>query len=178
MTHKILRSQAGLTVAEMMVTVLIFAFLSTGLFIFMHMLERQNTETQVKTKLMNEGRRALDKIVWGTRTGAAAQRYGVWEATAVALVNPSTLQFTDANGQVHTVRQNALKLESQMGVDPWKTLLDLNGNAADDPGSNTLALSFTAPQNDLLELQLVLGQRVRGRWTYVSLDTKVHLRNL
>ncbi len=177
MKLKLLKDKAGLTLAEMMVTILIFSFLSAGLLIFTSMMQNMNSRQGVDVKLVNEARRALDKIIWGPRD-AAAVRNGIWEAQTITLVSPTDLQYTDTSNVLHEVRLNGLKIESRAGNNAWTTLLDLNGATADSAGDNTLALTFLTPQPNLVEVRLVLGQRVRGRWENASLATKVFIRNL
>lgn len=177
---KRVQGRAGFTLVEMMWAFSFAMLMTVALLIFVVMFRRLEYEYGTTVKLANQSRIILEKMIWSTRSQAQANREGIWEAQNFTVVSPTQLQYTDINGTVHTLRQNGLKIETRFGNNgAWVTLFDANGAAIDDPGSYATTLNFQQVPNlnDVVQIRLVLGQRVVGRWYYASLSTQIFTRN-
>lgn len=160
-----------------MITIGIVMFMTAGLLMFTTLFKQLQYEYGMTVKLTNDGRILLNKMVWGTRAQAQANREGIWEARTFQIVSPVQLLYTDTSGATHEVRRNGLKVETRLDGGPWMTLYDANGAAVDDPTSYFLSLDFSQLLNDVIQIRMVLGQRMVGRWYYASLATQVFTRN-
>ncbi len=159
-----------------MITIVIITFMTAGLLVFTTMMQRMQYEFGTSIRLSNEARAAMEKIVWGTRAaGGAPDRHGIWEAQAYNVVSPTEFSYTDMLGAVHGIRLNGLKVETRANpLAAWVPVLDLQG----DPTKDSLALDFTETRPNVVQIRLVLGERVVGRWQYASLSTQVDVRNV
>lgn len=158
-----------------MISVIIITFMTAGLLVFTSMIQKMQYEYGTSIRLSNQARMAMEKIIWGTHVAATPDRHGIWEAQAYDIVSPTQFTYTDMNGAVHGIRLNGLKVETQAAAGlPWVSVLDLKGDATKD----SLALNFTETRPNVVQIRMVLGERVIGRWQYASLSTQVDVRNV
>lgn len=176
---KVLRSRAGMTLLEMMFAVLLSTMICAALWGVTLFLERLRAQDEVRIGITNQARLTMERMQWGVKTqnDPDGQRDGIREAASfVVQDNGTRLSFTDPDGTTRQVRLNGNSVEyTEPGLAPdWETLY------APDPGDDALTtLKFSVSNNsaDVVQIDLVIGKRVRERWFYASLRSKVLARN-
>jgi Tfp pilus assembly protein PilV len=177
--RRLINSQKGLTVTELLVAVTFSLFLTMGVYAFSSFMNNAQYEYQSNVELTNDARQIVDRLVWGQKLTTSANRRGIAEAVTGTIVSPTQFSYNDVNGTVHTVRLNNGNIEYQRGTgQTWNTLLDPNGALAYDPSKYTTSISFTQPAtaNSVL-LKVSVGKSILGRWYYGSASTEVFYRN-
>ncbi len=167
-----------MTLIELMTVSVISAFLVMGLVGSVLLTNTAHYEYKTQIKLNNDARKAVDRMVWGRRDAGAANRRGISEAVS-AVVNPAQIDYTDINAVVHSFRQNGGNIQYRNGAaGAWQTVFQHDPNAAFDATQQSTNLSFTQNNPNAVQINLVLGQRVQGRWHYASFSTQVAFRNV
>lgn len=175
---KRLRNDKGFTIAEVLVGSTLFLLLSGGLFMFVSAFDVMRYEFQTKLAMTNNARITLSRMIAGSQVGAVSNRQGMWEAVSFTIVAADDFRYTDTNGVTHEIRQNGLNIERSDNGGAWVTLHDPNGSAADDLTRYSTSLEFIqAPEPNVVQIQLNLGERNAGRWHNVSVTTNVAFRN-
>lgn len=154
--------------------------LTSGLFAFASFFTNAQYEYQSHVELTNDARIVLEKMVWGDKLAAQANRRGIAEAATGVITSLSQFDYTDRDGQAHTIRLNAGNVEYRYGAaGTWRTLLDPNGASLSfDPSRYTMSLQFTQPLNpNSVNVRVVVGKRILQKWYYGSASTQVFYRN-
>lgn len=171
-------SQSGMTLIEMTAGIGIFFVLCSGMFSFNYQFDKMRYEFQINLQLTNHMRSVIEEIIWGPRPDTTVERRGVWTANALTINSPTQITYTDTSGVAHGIRQNGQNIEYQRGTNPWITVYDANGASADDPSRYSTSLIFSpTAQPTVVQIRLVLGQKMYGRWYYASMSTNVDYRN-
>lgn len=167
-----------MTLVELIFAIAIFFILSIGIFAFNYQFEKMRYEFQTNGKLTNQTRSVMEEIVWGIRPDESVERRGVWTANGLTITSATQIAYTDTSGVTHRLRQNGQNIEYERGTSPWITLYDPNGVLAGDASRYSTSLNFAqTAQPTVIQIQLVLGQKMYGRWYYASLSTNVDYRN-
>lgn len=125
-------------------------------------------------ELIQQAQTTLDKMVWGY----GDPRKGIYDATSLTFTSPTQLDYDDLDGDSHTIRLDDQAVEYSGSNDDPRTYFDPNGEEYDDNAEDTSTdLTFTQIGTKTVQIDLVLGKRVQGRWLYASLSTKVFCRN-
>lgn len=179
MTMKNKHSQLGMTLVETMVGVGIFFSMCGGMYAFNYQFDRMRYEFQTNGKQTNSLRSLMEQIVWGNRADNTVERRGVWTANTLTINSPTQITYTtDASTVTHSVRQNGQNIEYQRNGGAWFTLYDPNGALPDNASQYFTSLTFTQTAlPTVIQIRLVLGEKLYGRWYYASMSTNVDYRN-
>ena len=174
-----LRSQKGMTVTELLVASTFTLFLTAGVFSFASFFSNAQYEYQSNVELTNDARQLIEKMAWGPKIAAQANRHGIAEAVSGTIVSPTQFSYNDINGITHTLRWNTGTIQYQWGTNgAWTTILDANGAAAYDATKYTTTVNFTQPTNpNSVLVKVIVGKNILGRWYYGSAATQVFYRN-
>ncbi len=176
---KILRNRSGMTLLEMMFAVLLTSMIFAALWGVTIFMERLRAQDEIRMGITNEVRQTMERMQWGFKPqdDPNAQRDGIREAASfVVQDNGARLSFTGSDGTTRQIRLNGTVIEyTEPGLaQGWETLY------APDPGDDAVTtLTFSNSNNaaDVVVIELVIGKRVRERWFYASLQSKVLARN-
>ena len=172
-------SQKGMMLTELLVASTFGLLLTAGVFAFTSFVGNARQEYQSNVELTNDARQIIEKLVWGHKLAASADRQGIAEAVSGTIVSANQFSYRDVNTTVHTIRWNSGNIEYQRGAgQAWTTLLDPNGAAAYDATKYTTNIVFTQPNtaNSVL-VKVIVGKSILGRWYYGSASTQVFYRN-
>ena len=173
-----LRSESGMSLVELMFGVGIFILLIAGLFAFNFQFEQMHYQFQIDGKQTNYVRSVIEQIIWGPRADTVVERRGVWTANSMTVNSANQISYTDTSGVIHNVRQNGQNIEYRRAGGAWFTLYDPNGVSPDDASRYSTSLTFTqTAQPTVIQIDLVLGQKLFGRWYYASMSTDAAYRN-
>lgn len=154
------------------------SLLMFGIYTYLVTFNSMRTRYSADLDLTNKARATLEKMVWGVAGSAGDDRHGIWEAESLDVVSDTQLNYTDPNGDEHTVRLTNQSIEAETEPGEWTTLYDPNGEGVmDDTDEATTNVTFTAISTTVVQIQLVLAKNINGRWHYASLSTQVHARN-
>ncbi len=168
-----------MTAAELVIAVFVSLFLTLGLFSFSSFFNQVQHEYNANIRLTNDARIVMEQLVWGYRAAGQTTRHGIAEATSGTIVNANEFRYTDVSAIQHTIRLNNGRVEYQRGVSAaWTTLLDVNGSEAQDATKYSTQVVFSQPVNaNSVNLQVVVGKNILGKWHYGSASTQVYFRN-
>lgn len=175
----ILRSRSGMTLLETMFAMMLTTMICAALWGVTTFVERLRAQNEIQMEITNEARIAMEKILWGYKpdSNADAERNGIREAASFQILNNGTqLSFTDANGVVRQVRLNGTDIQyTEPGLNvAWETLYAPPPTA---DAQTTLLFTNSDVSADVVVVELVVGRRVRERWFYASMQSKVFARN-
>lgn len=171
------RSQGGHTLAELMVSLVLFIFLTTGVLYFIDGFKTMMRDTQTRMHLLNESRQLLEKMLWGVQPPFEPERHGIWEAQSLTVVNSATLNYRGLDGVNRTLRLSGQNVVYDVPGNAAYVIYDPNGADPDDTTEYDVSLNFSQTIPQTVEIEIVLGQRIVGRWHYASISTQVALRN-
>ena len=167
-----LGSARGLALPELMVAVGIFSLFAIAFYSLSNFVGRAKADNMVHTRLMNDARRAMDKIVWGV--GVGGERDGLAEASTYT-INPDGLDYVLQDGLIRRIEVDGaaeeIDFSRQGGGDAVIYAPPANGQTF------STELTFTQLLPRVVEVELVLGHRYAGRWYYATLATQISLRN-
>ena len=164
---------------ELLVALTFSLFLTLVVYSFSSFMNNAQYEYQSNVELTNDARQIIEKLVWGHKLAASADRQGIAEAVSGNINSANQFSYSDVNATVHTIRWNNGNIEYQRGAaQAWTTLLDPNGGAAYDATKYTTNIVFTQPNtaNSVL-VKVIVGKSILGRWYYGSASTQVFYRN-
>ena len=171
-------SQRGVTLVEGMIASMLFLLLAASIFSFGYFCQNASYEAQTNVQLTNEARILVEKMAWGLHQAGQANRRGICEAVSVSFPSASQIDYTDINGTVHSVRVNGGNVQYRRGTNgAWQALLKPSGSAAFDAAQYSTSLNFSQTNPRAVQINLVLGRTIRGRWYYASISTQVAFRN-
>jgi hypothetical protein len=134
-------------------------------------------EYESTVTLTNQARHVIERIAWGTEPSGQVKRRGVMEAVSAA-VTANQIDYTDIDGNVHSVRTNSGSIQYRWGSNgQWITILDPNGAPVFNAGQYSTDLTFSQTNAKAVTINLILGRNIQGRWRYASLSTQVFFRN-
>ncbi len=166
-----------MTLVEVMHAAVLFIILGLALLLCTSAFSRMSKKFSSDITLTNEARVVLGKMVWGNALpGEGVGRHGLWAANGVTLVGTTRVNYTDTAGATRTFRLNGQNIEFVDRTGTTRQLYDPNGAAAPDPGTYSTDLAFSNSGN-VVQIDLILGRNVRGKWNYASASTQVALRN-
>lgn len=176
---KRLRDRSGMTLLESLFAVMLTSMICAALWGVTTFAERLRAQDAIRISITDEARLAMEKISWGFKPAddPNAQRDGIREAAAFAILNGGTqLSYTDTDGVTRDVRLNGNTIEyMEPGLaQGWETIY------APPAGADAVtSLQFYNSNNsaDVVVMELVIGRRVRERWFFASLQSKVMVRN-
>lgn len=176
---KVLKSRSGMTLVETMFAVLLTVMICAGIWSVSTFVERLRAQDEIQMEITNDARLAMEKILWGFKpdNDPNAQRDGVREAASFTIQDGGTrLSYTDATGAVRQIRLNGTRIEY---TEPnlaagWVTLYAPPAGA---DAVTDLEFSNSPASADVVVAELVIGRRVRERWFYASIQSKVFARN-
>lgn len=168
-----------MTLLEVMFAMMLTTMICASLWAVTTFVERTRAQDEAQMKITDEARIAMEKILWGYKpeSNADAQRNGIREAASFQILDGGTrLSFTDAAGVVRQIRLNGTSIEyTEPGLDvAWETLYAPPGGA---DAQTTLLFDNSDVSADVVVVDLVIGRRVRERWFYASIESKVFARN-
>ncbi len=168
-----------MTVTELLVALTFSLFLTAAVYSFASFFNNAQYEYQSNVELTNDARQIIEKMVWGHKLAASANRRGIAEAVTGTIVSPTQFSYSDVNGTTHTLRWNSGNIEYQRGNgQAWSTLLDANGALAYDATKYTTTVNFSQPTNpNSVLVKVIVGKNILGRWYYGSAATQVFYRN-
>jgi hypothetical protein len=171
-----MKREGGYSVAEVMVAVAIFSFLSLTFHSVSSFAVRMKTEDRIQNELLNDARILMEKVIWGMGVPGEDERSGFAEAVTWD-VNGNTVQYTLPDGVQRRIvqSQDELTYHSQ-GVQ--YDLYDPNGAAPPEPQKYDTQLTFVQVLPNVVEVQIVLGRNHAGRWYHATLASQVALRNV
>lgn len=182
-----LRSQKGMTLSELLVASTFAILLTAAVFAFTSFFNYAQYEYQSNVELTNDARQIVEKMVWGHKLAASANRRGIAEAKDGTIVSPTQFEYTDRDDTKHTLRLSNGNIEYQRGAGgAWTTLLDPNGAAAYDATKYTTSVVFSQPTNpNSVQVKVIVGKYINngknivnpGRWYYGTASTQVFYRN-
>lgn len=176
---RILGSRSGMTLVEAMFAMLLTTMICASLWGATTFVDRLRAQDEMKMLVTNEARIAMEKILWGYKPSSSTddERNGIREAASFAILSNGTqLSFTDASGTVRQIRLNGTSIEyTEPGLNPaWETLY---APPAGEDAVTTLLFSNSDVSADVVVAELVIGRRIRERWVYASIQSKVFVRN-
>ena len=174
-----LRGRSGMTLVESTFALMLTVMICTALWGVSTFVQRLRAQDRIQIQITDKTRMAMERILWGfTATNDPnAQRDGVREAATFQVQDGGArLTFTDSNAVARQIRLNGTSIEyTEPGLPQgWVTLYAPSATAA---ASTTLKFSVSNNAPDVVVVELVIGQRVRERWFYASLQSKVMVRN-
>lgn len=176
---KILKSRSGMTLLESMFAMLLTVMICAGIWGVSTFVERLRAQDEVQMQITNEARLAMEKILWGFKpdNDPNAQRDGIREAVGFTILDGGTrLSYTDATGAVRQIRLNGTSIEytePNLAVG-W---VDLYAPPAGGDAVTNLRFLNSLASADVVVVELVIGRRIRERWFYASIQSKVFTRN-
>lgn len=171
-------NRKGMTLPELMVAATYATLMMTSLYAFASFFANAKFEYQANVEVTNLARKAIDKMVWGSRLPGEVERRGIAEAASGTINSSTQFTYTDLSAQSHIVRLNSGDIQYQRNGGAWQTLLDPNGNAAYDSTKVSTSLEFTQPANlNSVDVRVVVGKKIMNRWYYGSAETTVFYRN-
>lgn len=176
---KRLRSRSGTTLIEAMFAVMLTAMICVSLWGVTSFVELTRKQDETQMLITDEARLTMEKILWGYKptTDFNGQRDGVREAASYQILNNGTqLSYTDAVGTVRQVRLNGTSIQyTEPGMAPaWTTLYAPPAGAA---AATRLLFKTSNVSADVVVVDLAIGYRVKDRWFYASIESKVFTRN-
>lgn len=156
---------------ELIVAIGVFSLFSLLFYSVMNFTDRVKSDEMIHNRLMNDARHAMDKIVWGV--GLNGARDGISDATNY-LIHADSLDFFLTDGIQRTIELDAAAdtiTFARQGDEAVIYAPPNNGNEF------STELSFTQLLPQVIQIELILGQRNAGRWYYATLSTEVALRN-
>ncbi|MCG3177094.1 MAG: hypothetical protein MOGMAGMI_02060 [Candidatus Omnitrophica bacterium] len=175
--HKLPTDDRGWTLPEILVVCVLMTILSSAMLLTVSLIQEATYERAATVELTNKARAVVEEMVWGIRTGAGVvDRRGIIEATG-AVVTPNQIDYDDIDGDTHSIRLNNDRIEYRLNGGAWTALMDASGAAAFDATQYTVTLNFTQPVPNAVQIRLVVGKTVQGRWQYASISTQASFRN-
>jgi hypothetical protein len=159
-----------------MVAFVLAGLLTTGLAYVVHMFSNMKFEIQSEINLTNNARLIIDRMVWGV-TDADDDRRGIWQARDFEIIDENELNFTDVDGDACILQVNGLQVEYIENDEDPVMLYDPTQNGALPIEQFSTDVIFTQTTPNVIQIQIVLGERVQDRWFFGSVSTHVAVRN-
>lgn len=173
----LLTNDKGWSLPEILVVCVLMTILSSALLFTVSLIQEAAYERAATVELTNKARAVVEEMIWGIRPNAGTvNRRGIIEATG-AVVAPTQIDYTDVDGDTHSIRSNNDRIEYRLNGGAWTALMDASGAAAFDATQYSTTLSFTQVNPQAVSIRLVVGKTVRGRWQYASISTQASFRN-
>lgn len=155
----------------------LMTILSSALFLSVNLLQEAAYERAATVDLTNKARAVVERMIWGVRLDpGTVERRGIIEA-ASAVVTPTQIDYTDIDGDTHSIRSNNDRIEYRFDNGAWTALMDVGGAQAFDAAQYSTTLRFSQTNPRVVEIRLVVGKTIKGRWQYASVSTQAFLRN-
>ncbi len=176
---KRLRDRSGMTLLEAMFALLLTGMICAALWGVTTFVEKLRAQDEIRMEMTDKARLAMEKMLWGFKpdNDPNAQRDGIREAASFAIQDGGTrLSFTDPDGVTRQLRLNGTAVEYTEPNLPqgWETVYAPPAGA---DAQTTLMFRNSNDSADVVVVELVIGRRVRERWFYASLQSKVLVRN-
>lgn len=168
-----------MTMIEMMFAMMLTVMICAALWGVSTFVERLRAQDSIQMRITDEARTAMEKILWGYKpvSDSNNQRDGIREAETFQILDGGTrLSFTDMNGVVRQVRLNGVNIEyTEPGMAPvWENLY---APPPGEPADTNLLFKTSDVSADVVVVELAVGRRVRERWFYASIQSKIFTRN-
>ena len=169
----------GFSIVELMVTATLLVLVIGGSLRIFAMSQTAWSEGNARMNLQRRASIAVEQMVKGTRGAGEARWHGIREANVFALPNGNRIDYSSP---FDTITRSFYLNGTGVVYDPDITVLN-NEEVIYDlaPGGNpadyTTQLTFTQVNARLVQIALVVSQRVRDKWIRASYETNVDVRN-
>ena len=178
---RLLKSQSGMTLPEVMIASMLGVMLLSLVFSTMYMTDVAKKEVGAYLDMTNKMRVVMDRMAYGYRQAGQANRRGIAEAVSCGSLpqqGSTQLDYVDINAVTHSIRTNNGNIEYRRGSGgAWVTLLDPNGSPSFDASQYSTYLNFSQSVTNSVVVKLSLGRLIKGRWYYASASTEIAFRN-